>query len=126
MSGVFAGRESQQLTVPGSTGLNVGTYASVALPRFPGDPGMSYIAAVRFENIADSRCTVIPEHEYQRIKQRFVRLDNARKQEGNGLGLSLVDAIARQHGATLRFEDNHPGLRARMCFPARRANPVSG
>jgi len=58
----------------------------------------------------------IPEKEYQRVKQRFVRLDTVRHTEGNGLGLSLVDAIARQHGATLLFEDNEPGLRAIIRF----------
>jgi signal transduction histidine kinase len=49
-------------------------------------------------------------------KQRFVRLDAVRQQEGNGLGLSLVDAIARQHGAALLFEDNEPDLRAVIRF----------
>jgi len=58
----------------------------------------------------------IPEKERHRVKQRFVRLDSVRQKEGNGLGLSLVDAIARQHGATLLFEDNEPGLRAIIRF----------
>ncbi len=58
----------------------------------------------------------IPQEEYQRVRQRFVRLDAARQTEGNGLGLSLVDAIARQHGAALLFEDNAPGLRAIIRF----------
>jgi signal transduction histidine kinase len=43
-------------------------------------------------------------------------LDAVRQQEGNGLGLSLVDAIARQHGAALLFEDNEPDLRAVIRF----------
>jgi signal transduction histidine kinase len=58
----------------------------------------------------------IPEKEHHRVTQRFVRLDTVRRQEGNGLGLSLVDAIVRQHGATLLFEDNEPGLRAIIRF----------
>jgi len=58
----------------------------------------------------------IPEKERHRVTQRFVRLDTVRQKEGNGLGLSLVDAIARQHGATLLFEDNEPGLRAIIRF----------
>lgn len=58
----------------------------------------------------------IPEKEYRRVKQRFVRLDTVRHTKGNGLGLSLVDAIARQHGAILLFEDSHPGLRAIIRF----------
>lgn len=58
----------------------------------------------------------IPEQEHHRVKQRFVRLDAVRHAGGNGLGLSLVDAIARQHGASLLFEDNNPGLRAIIRF----------
>ncbi len=63
----------------------------------------------------------IPEKERHRVKQRFVRLDTVRHAQGNGLGLSLVDAIARQHGATLLLEDNEPGLRAIIRF-----SPVVG
>ncbi len=58
----------------------------------------------------------IPSHEHQRVRQRFVRLDTSRQTTGNGLGLSLVDAITRQHGASLIFEDNSPGLRAIIRF----------
>jgi len=58
----------------------------------------------------------IPEKERHRVKERFVRLDTVRQKEGNGLGLSLVDAIARQHGATLLLEGNEPGLRAIIRF----------
>jgi hypothetical protein len=31
-----------------------------------------------------------------------------------GLGLSLVEAVARLHSSSLLFEDNWPGLRASM------------
>jgi len=58
----------------------------------------------------------IPEKEHHRVKQRFVRLDTVRHAQGNGLGLSLVDAIVRQHGAILLFEDSKPGLRAIIRF----------
>ena len=51
-----------------------------------------------------------------RVVQRFVRLDDARSSEGNGLGLSIVDSIARQHQAALRLKDNNPGLLAEICF----------
>lgn len=60
----------------------------------------------------------IPEKEYQHVRQRFVRLDSSRQAEGNGLGLSFVDAIARLHKAPLIFEDNKPGLRAIIRFQA--------
>jgi signal transduction histidine kinase len=50
--------------------------------------------------------------------QRFVRLDPSRSGPGTGLGLSLVAAIARMHGAELGLSDNRPGLRAEITFAA--------
>ena len=58
----------------------------------------------------------IPEHERERVLQRFVRLDNARSTPGNGLGLALVQAVARLHRAQLCLLDNHPGLRVELRF----------
>jgi len=58
----------------------------------------------------------IPAHERRRVFERFVRLENERNSPGNGLGLSLVKAVVRLHGATLELEDNEPGLRVRMTF----------
>jgi len=47
---------------------------------------------------------------------RFVRLDNSRSKPGSGLGLSLVAAVAKLHGAKLSLEDNAPGLRVTLAF----------
>ena len=58
----------------------------------------------------------IAEADRTRVIEPFVRLDQSRGTPGSGLGLSLVDAIARLHGATLRLEDNGPGLKARLVF----------
>ena len=58
----------------------------------------------------------IPAEQRERVFERFVRLDNARSSPGNGLGLSLVKAMADLHGASISLEDNHPGLRVAMCF----------
>ncbi|MGF1526107.1 MAG: sensor histidine kinase [Candidatus Competibacterales bacterium] len=60
----------------------------------------------------------IPAAQRQRVLERFVRLDTARSQPGNGLGLSLVNAVAKLHGATLELDDNDPGLRVSLAFPA--------
>ncbi|KGY13302.1 ATPase [Vibrio tubiashii] len=44
------------------------------------------------------------------------RADKSRTEQGNGLGLSLVDAVLSKHNARLILRDNHPGLRARLYF----------
>jgi len=56
----------------------------------------------------------IPDAEKSKAIERFYRGDASRCTPGVGLGLSLVDAVARLHGSELILEDNHPGLRARM------------
>jgi signal transduction histidine kinase len=48
----------------------------------------------------------------------FVRLPQANAQDGSGLGLSLVAAIARLHHAQLLLQDNQPGLRVGLGFAA--------
>jgi signal transduction histidine kinase len=52
------------------------------------------------------------------VFDRFVRLEPSRSTPGNGLGLSLVRAVARRHEATVSLADNHPGLSVRIEFPA--------
>ncbi|MGH8132088.1 MAG: sensor histidine kinase, partial [Steroidobacteraceae bacterium] len=49
--------------------------------------------------------------------ERFFRGDASRGTPGVGLGLSIVDAVARLHGGVLQLLDNHPGLRAQMVLP---------
>lgn len=61
----------------------------------------------------------IPESERHNVLERFVRLDATRSTPGNGLGLSLVQAVARLHGARLSLDDNRPGLLVRMEFPVK-------
>ena len=56
----------------------------------------------------------IPEAEQGRVLERFVRLDRSRTTPGNGLGLSLVAAVADLHDAALRLSDNRPGLRVEL------------
>ncbi len=52
----------------------------------------------------------IPESEREHVMERFVRLENERNSTGNGLGLSLVKAVASIHGAKITLSDNNPGL----------------
>jgi signal transduction histidine kinase len=60
----------------------------------------------------------IPDADRTRVLQRFVRLDATRSTPGSGLGLSLVDAVAKLHGAELMLADNRPGLKVSLAFPA--------
>ena len=60
----------------------------------------------------------IPANEYQNVFKRFYRLERSRHTPGNGLGLSLVDAVARLHGARIEMLDNLPGLKILLRFPA--------
>ncbi|MGH8399757.1 MAG: sensor histidine kinase [Gammaproteobacteria bacterium] len=58
----------------------------------------------------------IPAEMHEKVLQRFVRLDASRSQPGNGLGLSLVKAVADQHAAILTLSDNRPGLSISLIF----------
>jgi signal transduction histidine kinase len=59
----------------------------------------------------------IPAGEHQHVFKRFYRLERNRLTPGNGLGLSLVGAVARLHGARIEMLDNAPGLDFRLWFP---------
>jgi len=61
----------------------------------------------------------IPPEEHENVFRRFYRLERERSSPGHGLGLSLVQAIADLHGATIALSDNKPGLRVTVAFPPR-------
>ena len=67
----------------------------------------------------------IPADQRERVFDRFHRLESSRSTPGSGLGLSLVRAVARLHGATIRLTDNAPGLRVTLALP-RRAGSRAG
>jgi signal transduction histidine kinase len=69
--------------------------------------------------VADRGPGVAPQ-DRARALQRFVRLEKSRSLPGAGLGLSLVAAVARMHGGTVRLEDNAPGLRVVLSLPLHR------
>ena len=64
----------------------------------------------RYEGIAAA--------DRESVFDRFVRLEPSRSTPGNGLGLSLVRAVAHRHAGTASLADNRPGLRAILEFPA--------
>jgi signal transduction histidine kinase len=56
----------------------------------------------------------IPAGDREKAPERFYRGETARNTPGSGLGLSLVQAVARLHNGALRLEDGMPGLRAEL------------
>jgi signal transduction histidine kinase len=64
----------------------------------------------------------IPPAEYSNVFRRFYRLDASRTTPGNGLGLSLVAAIAELHGSAIELADNRPGLRVALRLALRIEN----
>src|ERR1700729_1750372 len=59
----------------------------------------------------------IDDAEKTKVMQRFYRGDASRGTPGVGLGLSLVQAVAKLHGSALELLDNGPGLRVVMTVP---------
>jgi hypothetical protein len=64
----------------------------------------------------------ISDAEKPKVVERFYRGDGSRGTPGVGLGLSLVQAVAKLHGSSLQLSDRHPGLQA--CFTIA-AGPVA-
>jgi signal transduction histidine kinase len=58
----------------------------------------------------------IPPCEHEHVFKRFYRLEQSRYTPGNGLGLSLVAAVARLHGARIELLPNGPGLKLKLWF----------
>lgn len=59
----------------------------------------------------------IPEAEREMVIKRFHRGDQARGTPGLGIGLGMVEAIAKLHGGRLTLDDAGPGLVARVWVP---------
>jgi signal transduction histidine kinase len=89
----------------------------------PGEAAEITIAAARGEGgivlTVSDRGEGIEPSERLRVLERFVRLESSRSRPGSGLGLSLVAAVVKLHGGTIRLEDNEPGLRAILELPDR-------
>lgn len=59
----------------------------------------------------------VPPQERAKVFDRFYRLEASRTTPGSGLGLALVAAVARLHGARVQLDDACPGLEASVRFP---------
>ena len=66
----------------------------------------------------------IPAELRDKVLTRFFRGDASRSTPGHGLGLSVVAAVAKHHGADITLFDNAPGLTVQLEFGA--AEPISG
>ena len=59
----------------------------------------------------------IPAAERDAVFRRFHRVEHSRHLPGNGLGLSLVAAVARLHGMTVTIADGGPGCTVTFLLP---------
>lgn len=69
-------------------------------------------------SIADSGIG-IPEDERAQVFDRFYRVAKSRSLPGNGLGLSLVQAVIELHQGIIELGDNSPGLVVTLKLPVK-------
>jgi signal transduction histidine kinase len=70
---------------------------------------------------------MVPPDDIERLFEPFRRLgaDRTSREDGHGLGLSIVQAVAGAHGATVTVEpQSEGGLKVEVVFPA--PGPVAG
>lgn len=88
--------------------------------KFTHRSGKIEIYCKQEENITDvmiaDNGVGIPADYMDKVFEKFFRLEQSRHTKGNGLGLSLVDAIAGIHNAEVILSDNNPGLRVCLRF----------
>lgn len=58
----------------------------------------------------------IADQDKDKIFRRFYRAEQSRHMKGNGLGLSMVDAVLRLHGAKIELKNQDPGLLVKITF----------
>jgi signal transduction histidine kinase len=117
------------LTVWGDRELLTQMIANVvenAMKHSPRGASISLVAGESASTIAvavNDSGPGIPIEQRARVFQRFYRLERSRSKPGNGLGLSLVEAIAALHQIGIELTDNAPGLRVtlRLHAPDQRA-----
>jgi signal transduction histidine kinase len=90
----------KSVSAPGAISVRVGRRADGAVEIAVADDG---------PGIADA--------DRPRATERFFRGDASRGSPGVGLGLSIVESVAKLHGGVLQLLDNHPGLLAQMVLP---------
>jgi signal transduction histidine kinase len=122
---ILTGRIEQDLCLQGDHELLTLLFANLvenAIGHSPPDVRISLEAkraSGGIEAIIADTGPGIPAEFRGKVLQRFYRLEESRTTPGNGLGLSLANAIAVLHGASLDLRDNQPGLRCVLRFPCK-------
>ena len=117
--------EDQQVFVQGDRDLLFDAFANLVdnAIKHGRDRGEVVVEVAHHEGIGSILSVTdngpgIPVDERDNVFKRFYRLEPSRGTPGNGLGLSVVAAVARLHGADIEMFDNLPGLKLQLRFPA--------
>lgn len=111
------------VTISGDQELLTQAFANLVENALRHTPPGTRIALSLRRCAKDARLSVeddgpgVAEAELPRLTDRFYRGESSRTTPGNGLGLSLVAAVAELHAARLTLEQAHPGLRTALSFP---------
>jgi signal transduction histidine kinase len=111
------------LVIPGDRQLMATAIASLLDNALKYSAAPSTVEITLLKSAGEVRLTVldegpgIPEQDLPRVTERFFRVDTSRHLPGNGLGLAIVDGIARLHGGRLELRNSVPGLAASLVFP---------
>lgn len=80
--------------------------------KYTPNGGHVHLSLTQQEKVAEIRIIDtgpgIPEEAKEKVFERFFRLERSRNTPGNGLGLSLVVAVAKLHDSQIRLEENKP------------------
>ena len=93
---------------------------------FEGEIAISLRQVAQYAELAVSDTgTGIPEHELPHLFERFHRVERAcgRTYEGSGIGLALVQELAKLHGGTVRAE-SATAREAALPYPFRWVGPT--
>jgi signal transduction histidine kinase len=100
----------------------VGNLIDNALKYAPQNGSIEVAVTKRGESMAEISVSDngpgIADAEKTKVVERFYRGDASRGTPGVGLGLSLVQAVAKLHGNPLELYDQRPGLRVVLTVPS--------
>lgn len=123
----FTAKIAKKLELPGDRTLLAQAISNLldnAVKYTPSGQSISFAASRKDGQISisvEDTGPGIPEDDLERVKERFVRLDEARTHAGSGLGLALVDAVAELHSGrfSLTRGANDIGLKATLSVSAK-------